>query len=212
VLSVTSDTRSHVGAHLPKSKTQIGCQRAFETDVCISLCVESPLLDIHTRRKSGSINSYCRVLEQINNQLAEDILEALTDESDLSLVSFDNQVTGVDSMPDAAIKSSTAPWFETKTSRDAVKSLGVTSTSKPRGFTVLSVSPEKWADRRRRISVPLTFPRVGRLEFTPEHLAGVREGRSLHHDHDHDPRVSVSPRRRRGFSETPHFHIVSQSA
>jgi hypothetical protein len=84
------------------------------------LCVESPLLDIHTRRKSGSINSYCCVLEHINNQLAEDILEALTDESDLSLVSFDNQVTGVDSVLDAAIKSSTALWSETKTSRDAV--------------------------------------------------------------------------------------------
>ncbi|EMA25157.1 hypothetical protein C443_03139 [Haloarcula argentinensis DSM 12282] len=33
---------------------------------------------------------------------------------------FDNQVTGVDSVPDAAIKSSTSLWFETKTSRDAV--------------------------------------------------------------------------------------------
>ena len=29
-------------------------------------------------------------------------------------------MTGVDSVPDAAIKSSTALWFETKTSRDAV--------------------------------------------------------------------------------------------
>ncbi|MBX0297067.1 hypothetical protein EGH23_19500 [Halomicroarcula sp. F27] len=56
----------------------------------------------------------------MNNQLAEDILEALTDESDLSLVSFDNQVAGTDSVPDAAIRSSTALWFETKTSRDAV--------------------------------------------------------------------------------------------
>jgi len=57
--------------------------------------------------------------------------------------------------------------------------------------------------------IPLDLPREwGRLELTPEHLAGVREGRSLHHD----PIVSVSPRRRRGFSEIPHFHIVSQSA
>jgi hypothetical protein len=75
-------TLVHTLEHIFQSqKTQIGCQRAFETDVYISLCVESPLLDIHTRRKSGSINSYCRVLEQINNQLAEDILEALTDGS-----------------------------------------------------------------------------------------------------------------------------------
>jgi len=61
------------------------------------------------------------VLQHISNQLAEEILEALTDESDLALVSFDNQVTGVDSIPDAAIRSSTALWFETKTSRDAVR-------------------------------------------------------------------------------------------
>jgi len=55
----------------------------------------------YTQVKTRGISIVIAVLEQINNQLAEDILEALTDESDLSLVSFDNQVTGVDSMPDA---------------------------------------------------------------------------------------------------------------
>jgi len=102
-------------------KTQIGCQRAFETDICISLYAGSPpVFSTYTQDKTRGISIVIAVLEHINNQLAEDILEALTDESDLSLVSFDNQVTGVDSMPDAAIKSSTAPWFETKTSQDAV--------------------------------------------------------------------------------------------
>ena len=43
--------------------------------------------------------------------------------------------------------------------------------------------------------LPVDLPDTGRLEFTPEHLAGVREGRSLHHD----PRVPVSPRHRRGY-------------
>ncbi|WP_158298107.1 hypothetical protein [Haloquadratum walsbyi] len=39
--------------------------------------------------------------------------------------------------------------------------------------------------------IPFDLPREwGRLELTPEHLVGVREGRSLHHD----PIVSVSPR------------------
>ena len=80
----------------------------------------NPLFSTYTQGENRVTSTVISVLEHINNQLAEDILEALTDESDLSLVAFDNQVTGVDSVPDAAIKSSTALWFETKTSRDAV--------------------------------------------------------------------------------------------
>ena len=80
----------------------------------------NPLFSTYTQGENRVTSTVIAVLEHVNNQLAEDILEALTDESDLSLVSFDNQVTGVDSVPDAAIKSSTALWFETKTSRDAV--------------------------------------------------------------------------------------------
>lgn len=81
----------------------------------------NPLFSTYTQGENRVTSTVIAVLEHINNQLAEDILEALTDESDLALVSFDNQVTGVDSVPDAAIKSSTALWFETKTSRDAVR-------------------------------------------------------------------------------------------
>lgn len=80
----------------------------------------NPLFSTYTQGENRVTSTVIAVLEHVNNQLAEDIQEALTDESDLSLVSFDNQVTGVDSVPDAAIKSSTALWFETKTSRDAV--------------------------------------------------------------------------------------------
>ena len=80
----------------------------------------NPLFSTYTQGENRVTSTVIAVLEHVNNQLAEDILEALTDESDLSLVSFDNQVTGVDSVPDAAITSSTALWFETKTSRDAV--------------------------------------------------------------------------------------------
>ena len=80
----------------------------------------NPLFSTYTQGENRVTSTVIAVLEHVNNQLAEDILEALTDESDLSLVSFDNQVTGVDSVPDAAIKSSTALWFETKASRDAV--------------------------------------------------------------------------------------------
>lgn len=80
----------------------------------------NPLFSTYTQGENRVTSTVISILEHINNQLAEDILEALTDESDLTLVSFDNQVTGVDSVPDAAIRSSTALWFETKTSRDAV--------------------------------------------------------------------------------------------
>ncbi len=80
----------------------------------------NPLFSTYTQGENRVTSTVIAVLEHVNNQLAEDILEALTDESDLSLVSFDNQVTGIDSIPDAAIRSSTALWFETKTSRDAV--------------------------------------------------------------------------------------------
>jgi hypothetical protein len=53
-------------------------------------------------------------------------------------------------------------------------------TSKPRGFTVLSVSPEKWADGRRRISFPSTFPEsgVGWNSHPNTSLVSVRVGRS----------------------------------
>ena len=80
----------------------------------------NPLFSTYTQGENRVTSTVIAVLEHVNNQLAEDILEALADESDLSLVSFDNQVTGIDSVPDAAIKSSTALWFETKTSRDVV--------------------------------------------------------------------------------------------
>lgn len=80
----------------------------------------NPLFSTYTQGENRVTSTLLAVLENVNNQLAEDVLEALADESDLALVSFDNQVTGVESVPDAAIKGSTALWFETKTSRDAV--------------------------------------------------------------------------------------------
>ena len=88
--------------------------------LCVCPYIPNLLFSTYTQNENRVTSTVIAVLEHVNNQLAEDILEALTDESDLSLVSFDNQVTGVDSVPDAAIKSSTALWFETKTSRDAV--------------------------------------------------------------------------------------------
>jgi len=67
--------------------------------------MRNPLFSTYTQGENRVISTVIAVLEHVDNQLAGDILEALTDESDLLLVSFDNQVTGVDSVPDAAIKS-----------------------------------------------------------------------------------------------------------
>ena len=81
----------------------------------------NPLFSTYTQGENRVTSTLLAVLEHVNSRLGEDILEALVDESDLSLVAFDNQVTGVESVPDAAIRGSTALWFETKTSRNAVR-------------------------------------------------------------------------------------------
>jgi len=83
--------------------------------------VTNPLFSTYTQGENRVTSTLLAVLEHVNSRLGEDILEALVDESDLSLVAFDNQVTGVESVPDAAIRGSTALWFETKTRRNAVR-------------------------------------------------------------------------------------------
>jgi hypothetical protein len=80
----------------------------------------NPLFSTYRQGETRVTSTIIGVLEHVNNQLVENILQALTDDSDLLLVPLGNQVTGIDSVPDAAIKNSTAVWFETKTSRDAV--------------------------------------------------------------------------------------------
>lgn len=81
----------------------------------------NPLFSTYTQGENRVTSTLLAVLEHVNSRLAEDILETLTDESDLSLATFDTQITGVDSVPDAAIRASTALWFETKTSRNTVR-------------------------------------------------------------------------------------------
>lgn len=80
----------------------------------------NPLFSTYTQGENRVTSTLLAVLEHVNSRLAEDILEALVDESDLALVSFDNQVSGVASVPDAAIRGSTALWFETKTQQGEV--------------------------------------------------------------------------------------------
>ena len=80
----------------------------------------NPLFSTYRQGENRVTSTIMAVFEHISNALTEDILGVLLDESDLSLLSFDNQVVGVESIPDAAIRSSVSVWFETKTERDAV--------------------------------------------------------------------------------------------
>ncbi|WP_233710808.1 hypothetical protein [Natronococcus pandeyae] len=81
----------------------------------------NPLFSTYTQGENRVTSTLMAVLENINNQLAEDLLEAILDESDISLVTFENQLVGDGSVPDAGIRSSTSLLFETKTRRNEVE-------------------------------------------------------------------------------------------
>ncbi|WP_224332191.1 hypothetical protein [Haloprofundus halobius] len=80
----------------------------------------NPLFSTYTQGENRVTSTLLAVFEHINSALLEEILETVLDESDFQLITFENQVSGVDSVPDAVIRSSNAVWFETKTARDAV--------------------------------------------------------------------------------------------
>lgn len=81
----------------------------------------NPLFSTYTQGENRVTSTLMAVLENINNQLTEDLLEAVLDESDLSLVTFENQLVGDGSVPDAGIRSSTSLLFETKTRQNEVE-------------------------------------------------------------------------------------------
>ena len=80
----------------------------------------NPLFSTYTHGENRVTSTLVAVLEHVNTKLSEELLEAALDESDLSLVTFENQVVGEGSVPDATIRSSTSLWFETKTVPDNV--------------------------------------------------------------------------------------------
>jgi len=80
----------------------------------------TPLFSTYTQGENRVTSTVMAVLGHISTTLTEDILEMLLDESSLSLVSIDNQISGASSVPDAAIRASTSIWFETKTVRKGV--------------------------------------------------------------------------------------------
>jgi len=80
----------------------------------------NPLFSTYTHGENRVTATLVAVLEHVNTRLSEDLLEAALDESDLSLATFENQLVGDRSVPDAAIRSSTSLWFETKTQTNSV--------------------------------------------------------------------------------------------
>lgn len=80
----------------------------------------NPLFSTYTQGENRVTSTLMAVLENINDQLAEGLLEAVLDESDISLVTFENQLVGDGSVPDAGIRSSTSLLFETKTRQNEI--------------------------------------------------------------------------------------------
>ena len=60
------------------------------------MSMTNPLFSTYTQGENHVTSTLLVVLEHVNSRLGEDILEALVDESDLSLVPFDNQLTAVE--------------------------------------------------------------------------------------------------------------------
>jgi len=54
----------------------------------------NPLFSTYTQGENRVTSMFLAVLKHFNGRLAEDILGALTGESDFSPATFDNQVTG----------------------------------------------------------------------------------------------------------------------
>ena len=74
---------------------------------------KSIILDVR-QGENRVTSTLMAVLENINNQLTEDLLEAVLDESDLVLVTFENQFVGDGSVSDAGVRSSISLLAEKK--------------------------------------------------------------------------------------------------
>lgn len=80
----------------------------------------NPLFSTYKQGENRVTSTILAVFEQINLTLLEDVLEVALDESDIGLLQFQSQPQGVESVPDAAIRSSVSIHIETKTSEGAV--------------------------------------------------------------------------------------------
>ena len=80
----------------------------------------SPLFSTYRQGENRVTATLLAVLQRLSLPNIDRILQALLEDTDLSLVTFDNQPKGKDSTPDARIGTGQSVWIETKTARAAV--------------------------------------------------------------------------------------------
>jgi hypothetical protein len=81
----------------------------------------NPLFSTYHQDENRVTASILAVLERISFALVEQILQALTQEPEAQLVTFQNQPVGPSSVPDARIHASFSYWIETKIEPGAVR-------------------------------------------------------------------------------------------
>lgn len=80
----------------------------------------NPLFSTYSQPENQVTGTILSVFDHLGPSLVEDIFETALDESDLSVVSFESQFVTDSTTPDAAIRSSTTVYIETKIEPRAV--------------------------------------------------------------------------------------------
>ena len=81
----------------------------------------TPLFSTYRQGENRITATLLAVLQRLSLPNIDRILQALLEDTAFSLVTFDNQPRGRDSIPDARIGTGSAVWVETKTARNAVR-------------------------------------------------------------------------------------------
>lgn len=83
--------------------------------------MSNPLFSTYSQGENRVTATLLAVFERLSFAIVEQILQAVMEEPETTLVSFQNQPAGPKSVPDARIFASFSYWIETKTARDAVR-------------------------------------------------------------------------------------------
>ncbi len=81
----------------------------------------NPLFSTYSQGENRITAAILAVLERLSFALVEQILQALLQEPETQLLTFDNQPAGLTTVPDARIRASFSYWIETKRGRGAVR-------------------------------------------------------------------------------------------
>lgn len=81
----------------------------------------NPLFSTYSQGENRITASILAVFERLSFALVEQILQALLQEPETQLLTYDNQPAGLTTVPDARIRASFSYWIETKRVRGAVR-------------------------------------------------------------------------------------------